>query len=102
MLNNYVQRRRVFSKTSWKKPISLPKCVVRPASSDFWKEPLHGFVLAALGPMQPWRVIFVFYTGLKIATDMVADATNIFSLATKNSGLVAKVVTRFLCDLDLN
>ena len=52
--------------------------------------------------MQPWRVIFVFYTGLKIATDMVADATNIFSLVTKNSGLVTKVVTRFLCDLDLN
>ena len=52
--------------------------------------------------MRPWRVFFVFYTGLKIATDMVANATNIFSLATKNSGLVAKVVTRFLYDLDLN
>ena len=33
--------------------------------------------------------------GLEIATDMVANATNIFSLATKNSGLVAKVATRF-------
>ena len=33
--------------------------------------------------------------GLKIATDTVASATNIFSLATKNSGLVAKVATRF-------
>ena len=41
-------------------------------------------------------------TGLKIATDKVANATNIFSLATKNSSLVAKVVTRFLYDLDLN
>ena len=34
-------------------------------------------------------------TGLKIATDMVANATNIFSLASKNSGLVTKVATRF-------
>ena len=33
--------------------------------------------------------------GLEIATDTVANATNIFSLATKNSGLVAKVATRF-------
>ena len=41
-------------------------------------------------------------TGLKIATDKVANATNIFSLATKNSSLVAKVATRFLYDLDLN
>ena len=41
-------------------------------------------------------------TGLKIATDRVANATNIFSLATKNSSLVAKVATRFLSDLDLN
>ena len=40
-------------------------------------------------------------TGLKIATDMVANASNIFSLATKNSSLVAKVATRFLYDLDL-
>ena len=36
-----------------------------------------------------------FPTGLEIATDTVANATNIFSLATKNSGLVAKVATRF-------
>ena len=40
--------------------------------------------------------------GLEIATDTVANATNIFSLATKNSGLVAKVATRFLYILDLN
>ena len=34
-------------------------------------------------------------TGLEIATDTVANATDIFSLATKNSGLVATVATRF-------
>ena len=39
---------------------------------------------------------------LGIATDTVANATNIFSLVTKNSGLVAKVATRFLYILDLN
>ena len=36
------------------------------------------------------------YAGLEIATDMVANATNILSLATKNSGLVATLDTRFL------
>ena len=41
-------------------------------------------------------------SGLEIATDTVANATNIFSLATKNSSLVAKVATRFLYDLDLD
>ena len=40
--------------------------------------------------------------GLKIATVMVANATNIFSLATKTSGLVTTLATRFLYDLDLN
>ena len=40
--------------------------------------------------------------GLEIATDTVANATAIFSLVTKNSGLVAALVTRFLYDLDLN
>ena len=40
--------------------------------------------------------------GLEITTDTVANATNIFSLVTKNSGLVAKVATRFLYILDLN
>ena len=39
-------------------------------------------------------------TGLETETDMVANATNLFSLVTKNSGLVAKVATRFLYDLD--
>ena len=38
--------------------------------------------------------------GLKIATDTVANATNIFSLANKNSGLVTTLATRFLYDLD--
>ena len=33
----------------------------------------------------------LYYTGLEIANDTVASVTNIFSLATKNSGLVAKV-----------
>ena len=42
------------------------------------------------------------YPGLKIATDVVANVTNIFSLATKNSGLVATLVTRLLYNLDLN
>ena len=41
-------------------------------------------------------------SGLEIGTNTVANATNIFSLATKNSSLVAKVATRFLYDLDLN
>ena len=42
------------------------------------------------------------YAGLEIATDMVANSTNILSLATKNSGLVATLDTRFLSELDLN
>ena len=35
-------------------------------------------------------------------TDTIANVTNIFSMATKNSGLVATLETRFLYDLDLN
>ena len=42
------------------------------------------------------------YTGLKIATNMVANVTDIFSLATKNSGLEATLETRFLYDLDFS
>ena len=42
------------------------------------------------------------WLGLEIATDMVANVTNIFSFVTKNSGLVATLATRFLYDLDLN
>jgi hypothetical protein len=37
------------------------------------------------------------YAELEIATDTVANATNISSLATKNSGLVASLATTFLC-----
>ena len=46
--------------------------------------------------------VFVFKSkvsiqaGLEIATNTVANATNSFSLATKNSGLVATLATRFL------
>ena len=35
-------------------------------------------------------------SGLEIATDMVANVSNIFPLATKNSGLVPNLATRFL------
>jgi len=35
--------------------------------------------------------------GFQIATDTVGSASNISSLATKNSGLVAMMVTTFLC-----
>ena len=50
------------------------------------------------------RLNFVVHTisGLEIVTDVVANATNILFLATKNSGLVATVATGFLYDLDLN
>ena len=51
--------------------------------SPLHKKPLDHEVLGNYDP------------GLEIATDTVANATNIFSLATKNSGLVAKVATRF-------
>ena len=49
-------------------------------------------------------IFYIFYTfaGLKIATAMVTNATKIFSLATKTSGLVATLATRFLYDLNLN
>ena len=40
--------------------------------------------------------------GLEIVTDKVTNATSIFSLATKTSGLVATLATRFLYDVDLN
>ena len=43
-----------------------------------------------------------FTAGLEIATDIVTNWINIFSLATKHSGLVATLATRFLYDLDLN
>ena len=40
--------------------------------------------------------------GLQVATDTSTNATNIFSLVTKHSGLVATLATRFLCALDVN
>ena len=40
--------------------------------------------------------------GLEIEINTVTNVTNIFSLATKNSGLVANLATRFFYDLDLN
>ena len=48
-----------------------------------------------------WLII-IGKPGLKIVTDMVANATNILSLANKNSGLVTTLATRFPYDLDLN
>ena len=43
------------------------------------------------------RITFTFSsTGFEIATDRVANVTNIFSLATKNSGLVTTLANRFL------
>ena len=47
-------------------------------------------------------VLLVTSAGLEIATNTIANATSIFSLATKNSGLVATLATRFLYDIDLN
>ena len=41
-------------------------------------------------------------SGLEIASDKVANETNIFSLATKSFGLVTKVAIRFLYALDIN
>ena len=51
----------------------------------------------------PIRTCFFVSCSHLDATDgnMVANATNIFSLATKNSGLVTTLATRFLFDLDL-
>ena len=50
------------------------------------------------------RLNFVTHaiSGLEIATDVVANATNILFLETKNSGLVATVATGFLYGSDLN
>ena len=41
-------------------------------------------------------LIVILRRGLEIATDAVTNATNIFSLATKNYGLVATLATIFL------
>ena len=55
-----------------------------------------------LYPKISFKGIRNWYTGPEIATDTVANATNTFSLETKNYSLVAKVATRCLYDLDLN
>ena len=69
------------------------------------------FSMISLSKILPedFRYISVFLNisdvslaGLDIATDTVTNATNIFSLATENSGLVATLTTKFLYDLDLN
>ena len=41
-------------------------------------------------------LIVILRRGLEIATDTITNATNIFSLATKNYGLVDTLVTIFL------
>ena len=41
-------------------------------------------------------LIVILRRGLEIVTDAVTNATNIFSLATKNYGLVDTLVTIFL------
>ena len=55
-------------------------------------------------PLPPPPAVYIMNAALaelKIATNMVTNATKIFSLATRNSGLVATLATRFLFDLDL-
>lgn len=42
------------------------------------------------------------HAGLEIATDMVANATNILFLATKKFWFSRHLDTRFLYELDLN
>ena len=78
---------------------------------DFFKWPDIGFKVSFVGERNTW----FFYarhcmchtketakSELEIATDTVANATNTFSLVTKNSGLVATLAIRLLYDLDLN
>ena len=57
-----------------------------------------------LCPPPPPTAVYIMNAALaefKIAANKVANATNIFSLATKNSGLVATLATGFVFDLDL-
>ena len=53
----------------------------------------------ALGLTQAWY-FQSHRVGLETATNTVTSATNISSLATKNSGLVAMMATTFLCVYD--
>ena len=65
--------------------------------SIFWS-----FNTTKFSNLKVLTVTYCYNQGWKIATDAAAIATNNFSLATKNSGLVATLATRFLSDLDLN
>ena len=50
----------------------------------------------------PFFYIFLRDCRAQIVTATVASVTNIFSLVTKTSGLVATLATRFFYDLDLS
>ena len=54
------------------------------------------FSVVVFSRVQQNCLIVILRRGLEIATDTVTNATNIFSLATKNYGLVATVATIFL------
>ena len=47
-------------------------------------------------------ITLIILSELEIVIDTVTNTTIIFSLATKSTGLVATLVTRFLYVLDLN
>ena len=64
---------------------------------------------AAFGATEKYEIMLIVHflpflhdCRAQLVTAMVANATNIFSLVTKTSGLVTILVTRFLYDLDLN
>ena len=62
---------------------------------------------SAFGATEKYEIMlhclfFYAIAGLKIVTATVASVTNIFSLVTKTSGLVATLATRFFYDLDLS
>ena len=79
--------------------------LVRRRRFHFWYQPrdalnsgssLNSFAFRrSINPLTAIPMQNEVRTGLEITTDTVANVTNIFSVATKNSGLVAKVVTRF-------
>ena len=111
MCGSVDDKSRAFEKCFWKTAINYVICLFLVSWRFFWHafigfRPLaQDIVCLTLSKesiffFQCW--IYVPTPGLKIATDTVANATNIFSLATKNYSLVAKVATRFLYDLDLN
>ena len=62
---------------------------------------------SAFGATEKYEIMlhcpfFYVIAVLKIVTATVASVTNIFSLVTKTSGLVATLATRFFYDLDLS